>query len=49
MIVDTRGSIDPAMVALMIEDNDAMPMVTLALSLASISEAGGTSTVTARA
>ena len=48
MATNTRGTIDPAMVALMIEDDDAMPVVTLALSLTSISEADGTSTVTAR-
>ena len=45
---NSRGVTGPANVSLTIEDNDATPTVTLVLSPDSITEAGGTSTVTAR-
>ena len=44
---NTQGVTDPAPVTLTIRDNDATPKVTLVLTPASITEAGGTSTVTA--
>ena len=45
---NARGVTDPDAVTLTIRDNDATPTVTLVLTPASIPEAGGTSTVTAR-
>ncbi len=45
---NSRGVTDPDDVTLTIRDNDATPTVTLVLTPASITEAGGTSTVTAR-
>ena len=47
VVVNSRGTTGPAVVMLTIEDDDAMPVVTLTLSLTSISEADGTSVVTA--
>ena len=44
---NARGVTDPDAVTLTIRDNDATPTVTLVLTSASITEAGGTSTVTA--
>ena len=45
---NSQGATAPDDVTLTIRDNDATPAVTLVLSPASIPEAGGTSTVTAR-
>ena len=44
---NTQGVTDPDSVTLTIRDNDATPTVTLVLSSNSITESGGTSTVTA--